>query len=91
MAMIFKDSKIPDILMRVLNVCSAYEAVFSSALGGDAEMVRYLLTMGQASVLDVTPRLHPGTRCCMWVLHEQTSDLMLVPGSSWLSEKAMLK
>ena len=66
MAMRFKDSKIPDISMRVLNVRSAYEAVFSSALEGDAEMVRYLLTMGQASVLDVTQDsgyslLHVGT------------------------------
>ena len=66
MVMRFKDSKIPDISMRVLNVRSAYEAVFSSAFEGDAKMVRYLLTMGQASVLDVTQDsghslLHVGT------------------------------
>ena len=54
MAMKFKDSKIPDLSMRVLNVRSSYEAVFLSAREGDAELVRYLLTMGQASVQDVT-------------------------------------
>ncbi len=54
MAMRFKDSKIPDLSMRVLNVRSSYEAVFLSAREGDAELVRYFLTMGQASVQDVT-------------------------------------
>lgn len=54
MAMRFKDSKIPELSMRVLNVRSSYEAVFLSAREGDTQLVRYLLTMGQASVQDVT-------------------------------------
>ena len=66
MAMRFKDSKIPDFSMRVLNVRSSYEAIFSNAREGDAELVRYLLTTGQASVQDVThdsghSPLHVGT------------------------------
>ena len=66
MAMRFKDSKIPHISLRVLNVRSSYEAIFLNAREGDAELVRYLLTTRQASVQDVTDDsghspLHVGT------------------------------
>lgn len=66
MAIRFKDSKIPNLSMRVLNVRSSYEAIFLNAREGDATLVRYLLTVGQASVQDVThdsghSPLHVGT------------------------------
>ena len=54
LSMRFQDSKIPNISMRVLNVRDSYENIFRSALVNDAESVLYQLTVGQASVLDVT-------------------------------------
>ena len=89
MAIRFKDSKIPDLSMRVLNVRSSYEPIFQSAREGGAGLVRHLLTMGQASVQDVThdsghSPLHVGTT-------SHTQSLLLILGPSLLSEKAMWK
>ena len=89
MAMTFKDSKIPDLSIRVLNVRSSYEPIFQNAREGGAGLVRHLLTMGQASVQDVThdsghSPLHVGTT-------SHTQSLMLILGSSLLSEKATWK
>ena len=89
MAMRFRDSKIPDLSMRVLNVRSSYEAVFLSAREGDAGLIRHLLTVKQASVQDVThdsghTPLHVGTT-------SPPQSPMLILGPSLLSEKATLK
>lgn len=64
--------------MRILNVRSAYEAGFLSAVGGDAESVRCLLAAGQASVLDVTDDSGHSP------LHVSTSLILLKLGAeSW--------
>ena len=71
LAIRFQDSKIPNISMRVLNVRNTYENIFLSALGNDAESIRYQLTIGQALVLDVTDDsghspLHVGMPYCVF-------------------------
>ena len=53
-AMRFQDSKVPSVSMRVLNLRSTYENIFRSSRRNDAGSVEYQLTIGQASVLDVT-------------------------------------
>lgn len=44
----------PDVSVRTLNVRSSYEGIFQSSSRGDADAVKYFLTSGKASVLDVT-------------------------------------
>lgn len=50
----FQDAQTPEISLRLLNVRSSYESIFQYAHRGDADSIKFLLTKGKASVLDVT-------------------------------------
>lgn len=50
----FQDAQTPEISLRLLNVRSNSERIFQYALSGDADSIKFLLTNGKGSVLDVT-------------------------------------